>query len=82
MDSGEDITKLLTEIRDTQREHLAEYRRVSQEILGLQNVAVVRQQGAGRVYMRVVVFGGASSWRSSSCFLAYLLTRWSGQLFR
>ena len=81
MDSGEDITRLLTEIRDTQREHLAEYRRVSQEILGLQNVAVVRQQGAGRVYMRVVVFGGILL-AILFLFLAYLLTRWSGQLFR
>lgn len=47
MDGGGDVTKLLTEIRDTQREHLAEYRRVSQEILGLQSGAVGRQ-GDGR----------------------------------
>jgi len=81
MDGGEDITKLLTEIRDTQREHLAEYRKVSREILGLQNGAVARQEVAGRVYRRFVLFGGVLV-GILLLLVSYLLMRWSGQLFR
>jgi CHASE3 domain sensor protein len=81
MDGGEEIQGLLREIRDLEREHLAEYRRVSQEILSLQNGAVARQEVAGRVYRRVVLFGGALV-GILLLLLSYLLTRWSGQLFR
>jgi hypothetical protein len=37
---GDEIQKLLREIRDTQREHLAEYRHVTQRSLELQQHAV------------------------------------------
>jgi CHASE3 domain sensor protein len=53
-----DELKLLTEIRDAQREHLAEYRKVAQESLALQKQAVTRQEQIGRLYRIVVAVGG------------------------
>ena len=54
-----DELKLLTEIRDAQREHLAEYRKVTQESLALQKQAVARQEQIVKLYRRVVLAGGA-----------------------
>ena len=54
-----DQLKLLTEIRDAQREHLAEYRKVTQESLALQKQAVARQEQIAKLYRRVLVVGGA-----------------------
>lgn len=54
MDSR-DMVQLLVEIRDTQREHLAEYRRVTQEQLELSRRAVQRQEQLGRLYQRALV---------------------------
>jgi CHASE3 domain sensor protein len=54
-----DELKLLTEIRDAQREHLAEYRKVAQESLALQKQAVTRQEQIAKLYRRVLVVGGA-----------------------
>ena len=54
-----DELKLLTEIRDGQREHLAEYRKVAQESLSLQKQAVARQEQIAKLYRRVLVAGGA-----------------------
>ena len=54
-----DELKLLTEIRDAQREHLAEYRKVAQESLALQKQAVARQEQVVKLYRRVVVAGSA-----------------------
>jgi CHASE3 domain sensor protein len=54
-----DELKLLTEIRDAQREHLAEYRKVAQESLALQKQAVARQEQVVKLYRRVLVAGGA-----------------------
>jgi len=54
MDSR-DVIQLLVEIRDTQREHLAEYRRVAEESLALSRRAVQRQQQLGRLYERALV---------------------------
>jgi hypothetical protein len=45
---------LLVDIRDLQREHLEEYRRVTRESLELQRRAVQRQEKYGRLYRRVV----------------------------
>ena len=53
-ESGE-IKELLIEIRDVQREHLAEYRKVTQRSLDLQQQAVTRQQQLGSLYRRVVL---------------------------
>jgi len=49
-----DFVHLLVEIRDLQREHLEEYRRVTKESLELQRRAVQRQEQLGRLYRRVV----------------------------
>ena len=44
-------------IRDLQREHLAEYRRVTQQSLDMQRRAVTRQEQIGGLYRRVVAAG-------------------------
>lgn len=53
MDSH-DVIQLLLEIRDIQREHLAEFRRVTQESLELSRRAVQRQEQMGCLYQRVL----------------------------
>ena len=80
MEGGEEVRRLLTEIRDLQREHLAEYRKVSAEILELQKGAVGRQEVFGRVYRRVVLLGGMVAF-ALLILLVYLLARWWGPLF-
>jgi ferric-dicitrate binding protein FerR (iron transport regulator) len=72
---------LLEEIRDAQREHLAEYRRVTQKSLDLQQRAVDRQQELGRLYRRVLLLGGVLV-IALMALLLYLLARWSHYLFR
>lgn len=52
-----ELKELLTEIRDVQREHLAEYRKVTQRSLELQQQAVARQEQHGRLYRSVVIAG-------------------------
>jgi hypothetical protein len=72
--------RLLEEIRDLQREQLAEYRRVTQQSLELQQRAVDRQQQLGRLYSRVVGVG-AGLGLVLLALLAYLLARWANRLF-
>lgn len=57
MDSSEDIKRLLGEIRDVQRTHLAEYQRVAQQALDLQTRAVARQEQFSRIYKGALVAG-------------------------
>lgn len=57
MAESNEIKELLTEIRDLQREHLAEYRQVTQRSLALQQQAVTRQKQLGDLYRGVVVAG-------------------------
>jgi len=57
MQETDDIKELLGEIRDAQLEHLAEYRKVTQRSLELQQRAVNRQEQLGRLYQRVVIAG-------------------------
>ena len=57
MQDSEEIKKLLIEIRDAQLEQLAEYRRVTQRSLELQQQAVTRQEQLGTLYRRVVLAG-------------------------
>jgi len=80
MEGGEEIRRLLTEIRDLEREHLAEYRKVSAEILNLQKSAVERQAVFGGLYKRMVL-GGAVMAFALLILLVYLLARWWGPLF-
>jgi len=55
----EDLIHLLVEIRDLQRTHLEEYRRVTEESLAIQRQAVRRQEQFGRLYQRVVAVGAS-----------------------
>jgi hypothetical protein len=66
-----DFIHLLVEIRDLQREHLEEYRRVTQESLELSRKAVRRQEQIGRLYQRVVAVG-AVGLVAIGLFLAWL----------
>jgi len=71
---------LLREIRDTQREHLAEYRRVTERSLDLQQRAVARQEQMAYIYRRLLVVGGGLV-AILFALLVYLLVRWSRYLF-
>ncbi len=79
-DSSDRTQTLLEEIRDLQREQLAEYKRVTAQSLDLQQRAVQRQQELGRLYSRVVGLGGGLV-LVLFVLLAYVLTRWSDRLF-
>ena len=81
MEPDDDTHKLLQDIRDTQREHLAEYRRVTQQSLELQQRAVARQEQISQIYKRVVLIGGVLV-AALLGLLLYLLVRWSHHLFR
>ena len=72
--------KLLEEIRDAQREHLAEYRSVTRQSLDLQRQAVARQEQLGDMYRRVIAVGGVLS-LALLVLLVYLLMRWGSRLF-
>jgi len=72
--------KLLEEIRDAQREHLAEYKSVTRQSLDLQRQAVTRQEQLGTMYRRVIAVGGVAS-LVLVILLAYLLMRWGSRLF-
>ncbi len=73
--------RLLQEIRDVQREQLAEYRRVAQQSLDLQQRAAARQEQATLLYKRIVAVGGVLVTVLFG-LLVYLLVRWSHYLFR
>ena len=77
---GDEIRQLLKEIRDTQCEHLAEYRRVTERSLELQQRAVARQEQMATVYRRLLIVGGGLV-ATLLVLLVYLLARWSRYLF-
>ena len=81
MEADDSTHKLLADIRDGQREHLAEYRRVTQLSLELQQRANARQEQFAGMYKRVVVLGGVMV-AALLTLLVYLLVRWSPYLFR
>lgn len=80
MNEEDDVRQLLREIRDAQRENLAEYRRVTEQSLELQQRAVARQEQVSALYRRVVFVGGTLV-LALLALLGYLLARWSPQLF-
>jgi type IV secretory pathway TrbD component len=80
MATDDDTRRLLEEIRDVQREHLAEYRRVTQQSLDLQKQAVSRQEQLGGMYRRVVMIGGLVV-VALLVLLLFLLVRWAPRLF-
>ncbi len=81
METDEHTHRLLEEIRDAQREHLAEYRRVTRQSLELQQRAVARQEQISLIYKRIVLLGGLLV-AVLLGLLLYLLVRWSHHLFR
>jgi len=81
MQPDDQTRKLLEEIRDAQREHLADYRRVTQQALDLQQRALARQEQVSILYKRIVLFGGLL-FAVLLSLLLYLLVRWSPYLFR
>lgn len=81
MQSDDRTHQLLEEIRDAQREHLAEYRRATGEALALQRNAVQRQEQINAIYKRMVLIGGVVTIMLVG-LLVYLLARWSDYLFR
>ena len=58
MEDPNRIEKLLEEIRDAQRESLAEYKRVTSQSLELQQRAVSRQEQLGKTY-RIALIASA-----------------------
>ena len=81
MEPDDQTRKLLEEIRDAQREYLADYRRVTQQALDLQQRALARQEQVSILYKRIVLFGGLL-FAVLLSLLLYLLVRWSPYLFR
>jgi cytochrome c-type biogenesis protein CcmH/NrfG len=81
MDADEHVHRLLEEIRDVEREQLAEYRRVTKASLELQQRAVARQEQVTGIYKRIVLLGGVLAAMLLGLLL-YLLVRWWPYLFR
>ena len=81
MKDDERTQQLLQEIRDALREQLAEYRRVAQQSLDLQQRAAARHEQATLLYKRIVAVGGVLVTVLFG-LLVYLLVRWSHYLFR
>ena len=81
VDTNARIEDLVKEVRDTQREHLAEYRSVTRQSLELQKQALSRQDAIGVLYRRIVLIGGTVA-MGLLVLLIYLLIRWSDRLFR
>ncbi|HKQ67565.1 MAG TPA: hypothetical protein VJZ73_21270 [Methylomirabilota bacterium] len=79
MDTDE-IGRLLKASLDTQREHLAEYRRVTERSLDLQQRAVARQEQMVQVYRKLLIIGGGLV-SILMMLLVYLLVRYSRPLF-
>jgi cytochrome c-type biogenesis protein CcmH/NrfG len=80
MEQDEEVRRLLQDIRDAQREHLAEYRRVAERSLEIQERAVARQEQAGRLVRQLVLVGGVLA-TVLLTLLVYILARWSRYLF-
>lgn len=55
MGEHEEIIRLLTEIRDAQREHLGEYRRIAERSVALQEASVAKYEQNMRLYRRLVI---------------------------
>jgi hypothetical protein len=80
MDGSDEVRQLLREIRDTQREQLAEYRKVAERSLELQQRAVARQEQIGQFSRRLIAGGGVLV-VVLLMLLVYLLAKWWRYLF-
>ena len=86
MDTDDEIKKLLRDIRDAELEHGAEYRRVTEHLVALQERAVAQQEQLSGLYRRLVRVGGGlvAVLLALLLFLVliyYLLSGWSRYLF-
>jgi F0F1-type ATP synthase assembly protein I len=81
MGDSPEAAELLREIRDLQREQLAEYKKVTARSLELQEAAVQRQQQAARLYRKVVLVAGLMIGALLGLLL-YLMVSFRHQLFR
>jgi len=80
MEGGDEIRQLLREIRDAQRELLAEYRRVIERSLEFQQRAAARQEQLTRLSRRFAS-GIGILLAVLLVLLVYLLAKWSHYLF-
>jgi predicted PurR-regulated permease PerM len=86
VDSDDDIRQLLRDIRDAQREQLAEHGRVTQRLLELQQRALAQQEQLSHLHRWLVRVGGGlvAVLLAVVVFLVliyYLLAGWSRYLF-
>ena len=86
MESDDELRLLLRDIRDAQREHLVECRRVTERSLELQQRAVAQQEQLSHLYRRLVLVGGGlvAVLLAVLIYLVliyYLLAGWSRYLF-
>ena len=86
MDSDDEIKRLLRDIRDAQREQLAEHRRVTERLLELQQRALAQQEELSHLHRWLVRVGGGlvAVLLAVVVFLVliyYLLAGWSRYLF-
>jgi len=80
MECDDETRRLLGEIRDAQREQLAEYRRVTERSLELQQRAGTRQEQIGHLYRRLMLVGGVLV-AALRVLLVSLPPKWGHSLF-
>ena len=78
--TDDEVRQLLRDIRDAQREQLAEYRGVTERSLELQQRAVTRQEQLGQVYRRLMASAGIVV-ALLLVLLVYILVKWWRYLF-
>jgi len=78
--TDDEVRQLLRDIRDAQREQLAEYRGVTERSLELQQRAVTRQEQLGQVYRRLMAAAGIVV-ALLLVLLVYILVKWWRYLF-
>ena len=86
MDRDDEIKQLLRELRDAQRETLAEFRGATERSLDLQQRAIAQQEQLRRLFRRLTTVGAGlvAVLLALLLFLVliyYLLSGWSRYLF-
>jgi hypothetical protein len=86
MDSDDEIKRLLRDIRDAQREQLAEHRRATERLFEIQQRALAQQEELSHLHRWLVRVGGGlvAVLLAVVVFLVliyYLLAGWSRYLF-
>jgi hypothetical protein len=86
MDSDDEIKRLLRDIRDAQREQLAEHRRATERLFEIQQRALAQQEELSHLHRWLVRVGGGlvAVLLAVVVFLVliyYLLSGWSRYLF-